>query len=157
MPARTMGVLEPSMYIIGRPSTKRQQNCYTSFHVTPRYPRNPPRTSGENNCILRASESVFWPGFAANIRQMVKNNDLCSKNQPAQPKLPIMQPDLPTRPWEELGMDILGFNGNKYLMIVDYCSRFPVMGLLNGMTRSDRLSIVLKNWPLLSQTRLNCP
>ena len=32
---------------------------------------------GENKCILRAWESVFWPGISTDIRQMVKNCDLC--------------------------------------------------------------------------------
>jgi hypothetical protein len=50
---------------------------------------------------------------------------------PIQSKLPIMQPDLPTRPLEKFGTDIFE---KKYLMIVDYYSRFPVIRLLNGMT-----------------------
>ena len=58
---------------------------------------------------------------------------LCNKYQPAQPKLPIMQPDLPARPWEKLGTDIFEFNGKKYLMVVDYYPRFPVIRLLNYM------------------------
>ena len=45
---------------------------------------------GENKCILRAIESVFWPGISTDIRQMVKNCDLCNKHQPAQLKLPII-------------------------------------------------------------------
>ena len=89
---------------------------------------------GENKCILRARESVFWPDISTDIRQMMKNCDLRSKHQPAQPNLPIMQPDLPTRPWEKLGTDIFEFNGKKYLMVVDYYSRFPVIRLLNDMT-----------------------
>ena len=49
-------------------------------------------------------------------------------------KLPTMQADLPTRPWEKLGSDIFEFNGSRYLMIVDYYSRFPVVRLLRDMT-----------------------
>ena len=89
---------------------------------------------GETKCILLARESVFWPGISNDIRQMVKDCDLCNHHQPAQPKLPIMQPDLPTRPWEKLGTDIFEFNGKKYLMIVDYYSRFPVIRLLSDMS-----------------------
>ena len=89
---------------------------------------------GENKCILRARESVFWPGISTDIRQMVKDCDLCNKNQPVQPKLPIMQPDLPARLWEKLGTDFFEFNGKKYLMVVDHYSRFPVIRLLNDMT-----------------------
>jgi len=69
---------------------------------------------GETKCILLAMESVFWPGISNNIRQMVKDCDSCNRHQPAQPKLPIMQPDLPTRPWEKLVTDIFEFNGKKY-------------------------------------------
>ena len=38
---------------------------------------------GENKCILRARESVFWPGISSDIRHMVKDCDLCNKHQPA--------------------------------------------------------------------------
>ena len=89
---------------------------------------------GETKCILLARESVFWPGIPNDIRQMVKDCDSCNRHQHAQPKLPIMQPDLPTRLWEKLGTDIFEFNGKKYLMIVNYYSRFPVIGLLSDMS-----------------------
>ena len=45
-----------------------------------------------------------------------------------------MQPDLPTMPWEKLETDIFEFKGNKYLMVVDYYSRFPVIRLLSDIT-----------------------
>lgn len=89
---------------------------------------------GDTKCILLARESVFWPGISNDIRQLVKDCELCNKHQPEQPKLPIMQPDLPTRPWEKLGTDIFGFKGNKYLTIVDYYSRYPVIRLLSDIT-----------------------
>ena len=53
---------------------------------------------GETKCILLARDSVFWPGISTDIRRMVKNCGICGKHQPAQAKLPIMQPDLTTRP-----------------------------------------------------------
>ena len=89
---------------------------------------------GENKCILLARESVFWPGITNDIRNLVKNCEYCNKHQSAQPKLPIMQPELPTRPWEKLGSDIFEFKGRKYLMIVDYYSRFPVIRLLSDIS-----------------------
>lgn len=60
---------------------------------------------GENKSVLQARESVFWPSITTDIRWMVKTCEPCNKHQPAQPKLPILQPDLPTRPWEKLGTD----------------------------------------------------
>ena len=59
-------------------------------------------------------------GITNDIKQLVKDCDICNKYQAEQPKLLVIQPDLATRPWEKLGADILEFKGNKYLMIVDY-------------------------------------
>ena len=89
---------------------------------------------GETKCLLLARESVFWPGITNDIKQLVKDFDTCNKYQTEQPKLPLMQPDLPTRPWERLGTDIFEFKGPKYLMIVDYYSRFLVIRLLSDIS-----------------------
>ena len=48
--------------------------------------------------------------------------------------MPIVQPDRPTHPWEQLGTDIFEFKGYKYLIVVDYYSRFPVIRLLHDTT-----------------------
>ena len=89
---------------------------------------------GENKYILRARDSVFVPYISTDIRRMEKTCDPCNKHQPAQPKLQILQPDLPTRPWENLGTDIFEFNGENYLMVIDHFSSFPVIRLVNNMT-----------------------
>ena len=82
---------------------------------------------GETKCLLLNRQSVLWPGISGGIRQMAKDCELCNKYQQEQPKLPAMQPDLPTIPWEKLGSDILRFNGANYVFIVDYYSRFPII------------------------------
>ena len=66
-----------------------------------------------------------------------------------------MQPDLPTRPWEKLGTDIFEFKGLKYLMIVDYYSRFLVIRLLSDMsteTICNHFTSVLAEYGLPSIT-----
>ena len=77
---------------------------------------------GETKSILLAREAVFWPGITNQIKEMVKACTTCQKFQSAQPKMPIVQPDRPTRPWEQLGTDIFEFKGYKYLIVVDYYS-----------------------------------
>ena len=89
---------------------------------------------GEMKCIFLAREAVFWPGINNDIREMVKGCDTCNKHRPAQAKLPILQPELPTRLWEKVGTDLFEFNSSKYLMRVDYFSRFPVIRLISNMT-----------------------
>ena len=89
---------------------------------------------GETKCILLAREAVFWPGITNQIKEMVKVCATCQKFQSAQPKMPIVQPDHPSHPWEQLGTDIFEFKGYKYLIVVDYYSRFPVIRLLHDTT-----------------------
>lgn len=108
---------------------------------------------GETKCILLARQSVFWPGISKDIINMVKDCDQCNKFQSAQPKMPIIQPDHPTRAWEKLGTDIFDFKGQKYLMIVDYYSRFPVVRNLEDMTATticNKFSSVLAEYGLPS-------
>ena len=50
---------------------------------------------GETKCLLLARESVFWPGITNDIKQLVKDCDICNKYQAEQPKLPVMQPTYP--------------------------------------------------------------
>ena len=99
---------------------------------------------GETKCLLLAREYVFWPGISKEITQMVKDCGLCNKYLSAQAKLPILQPDLPTRPWEKLGTDIFEFQGSKYLMVVDYFSRFPIVRPLNNIS-ADSVCAQLTN------------
>ena len=74
---------------------------------------------GETKCILLARESVFWPGISNDIKTMVQHCTACVQHQHAQPKMPILQPDLPTRPWSKLGTDIFEYKGSHFLLIVD--------------------------------------
>ena len=78
---------------------------------------------GETKCILLARESVFWPGITNDIKLMVQRCTACAQHQQAQPKMPIQQPDLPTRAWSKLGTDIFEYKGLQFLIIVDYYSR----------------------------------
>lgn len=99
---------------------------------------------GEPKCILLARQYAFWPGISSDNRQMVKGCHLCSKQSPAQPMLPIIQPNLPSRPWEKLRTDIFDFNGKKHLTMVYYYSRYPVIRLDRTRLNSQCASGV---WP----------
>ena len=45
---------------------------------------------GEEKTLLRARETVFWPGISDDIRNAVKACDICQKHKPAQQKEPII-------------------------------------------------------------------
>ena len=57
----------------------------------------------ETKCSLFARVSIFYPGINQSNRNMV---NACSKYQPAQAKLQMMQPDFSTYPWATIGMNI---------------------------------------------------
>ena len=81
---------------------------------------------GKTKCILIARESVFWPRITNDVKAMVQSCDIGATHQPAPLRLPLVQPDWPTSPLEKLGTDLFKYN-NKYLMVVDYYSRFPII------------------------------
>ena len=69
-------------------------------------------------------ESVFWPGFSAEIKQMVETCETCRKFETSPQKEPLVSHDVPLRPWEKIGVDIFELNGKEYLTTVDYYSNF---------------------------------
>ena len=88
---------------------------------------------GKNKCLLLAREYVFWPGIANDVRDMVQKCEICSRHQPAPSKLTIMQPDMPTGPWEKIVTDIFEYDNEKHLMIVDYFSWYFIVKKLLDM------------------------
>ena len=73
--------------------------------------------------------------------------------------MPILQPDLPKRPWEKIGSDIFEYNGKRYLMIVDYYSRFIIVKFLPDIraeTVSNAFIEVLMEYGLPSIIMADC-
>ena len=42
--------------------------------------------------------------------------------------------EIPIHPWTKLATDILHYEGESYLLLVDYTSQFPIVCKLNSMT-----------------------
>ena len=108
---------------------------------------------GETKTLLLAKESVFWPGITNDIRNMIKDCQLCAQHQAAPPKMPILQPELPTRPWEKIGTDLFEYKEQNYLMIVDYYSRYIIVRKIPNIradTVSDTFTQVLTEFGLPS-------
>ena len=78
---------------------------------------------GEVKCIRRATELVWWPGMTKEIRERVKNCEICLENRRV-PAEPLRATPLPERPWWRLATDVLEHNGTQYIVVVDYYSRY---------------------------------
>ena len=69
---------------------------------------------------------MYWIGINADIEDYTKRCQECIK-QSQIAKEPLQPHDIPEGPWRKLGMDYLNFNGNSYVLICDYFSKFPFL------------------------------
>jgi hypothetical protein len=88
---------------------------------------------GINSCLRRARELVFWPGISAEIHKFVESCDTCMSMPDKQAPEPPMMHEIPDRPWQKVGSDICELDGRKYLVTVDYYSKFFELDYLPDM------------------------
>lgn len=78
---------------------------------------------GITKCRERARQSVWWPGINRDLGDLILNcPECCRERQP--PVAPLNTSSLPNLPWETVATDLFHWNGSKYLLVVDYFSRF---------------------------------
>lgn len=91
---------------------------------------------GTTKTQLRAKACVHWDGINKDIERMVGSCMTCRKHQRAQQKEPLLQHELPSRPWETVGTDLFHFQGSEYLILTDYHSKFPFIRKVRGSCTS---------------------
>ena len=79
-----------------------------------------------NKVQENAKEHMYWIGINADIEDYTKRCQECIKRSQTA-KEPLQPHDIPEGPWRKLGMDYFHFNGNTYVLICDYFSKFPFM------------------------------
>ena len=79
---------------------------------------------------------MYWPNISNDIAQFVLNCPTCLKysNQKHRHTTNPLGQEVPIIPWMKLGSDLFLLNGNNYLLIVDYTSRFPIVKKLKSQT-----------------------
>lgn len=96
---------------------------------------------GISKCRARAKESVWWPGIAAQIGQMVDKCETCQKYR-VQNCEPLLPTPLPHRPWQKVGMDLFEWSKKQYLLIIDFFSRYIEVAQLKYMSAEVTISAV---------------
>ena len=99
---------------------------------------------GVNSCLRRARDLLFWPGMSKEIRQYIETCDICATYGDKQPQEPPIVSEVPSRPWQKVGTDILSYGGHDFLITVDYHSNFFELDLLPDMT-SNSVIVRLKS------------
>ena len=110
---------------------------------------------GLTKCKLRAKETVYWPGLNDQLEKLVLNFQLCLKHLQSKCKLtPDMSlgQEIPAFPWTQLATNIFHFEGDSYLLLVDYTSRYTIICKLTSMTAQHilgHLTVIFSEygWP----------
>jgi hypothetical protein len=72
----------------------------------------------------RARKVMYWPAMNSDIEDLISSCTTCAeftKKQTSEPLLPTPTPDLP---YSHVGTDIFEFNNKKYLVLIDYYSKY---------------------------------
>ena len=95
---------------------------------------------------LRASKDVFWPKINQDIEKMCKSCEVCQQYQNTQPAEPLIQTEVPSRPWSTIGTDLFQIEDDHYLITADYYSKFPLVDRIHKPVTSEKVVNVLKKY-----------
>ena len=82
---------------------------------------------GVEKCMLKARESVFWPGISVDIRETVHKCGTCQLSSKSAKPLGSTS-EVPLHPWHTLGTDLFYWNKVDFLVIGDYFTKFSLCG-----------------------------
>ena len=99
---------------------------------------------GVTRCIASAKESVWWFGITEDIKAHVGSCIQCMIYENKKIETLEMIP-IPKGPWEMLGTDIFQLSGKKYLLVVDYYSKYIELAFLEKGENSGRIIEKLKS------------
>ena len=96
---------------------------------------------GTERCCWRAKSSVWWPGITTQIKQIVENCKSCAKTVKHR-REPLITTPLPEYPWKVVGTDLFELQGQQFLLVVDYFSRYPEVVKLRSTTASSMIAVL---------------
>lgn len=93
---------------------------------------------GLEKCKLRIREIMFWPNINTQLEDLINNCQACLTFKNQNRKESLIPHEVPNRAWSKIGVDVFHFNGSKYLIAVDYYSKYVEVTELNSLT-SDHI------------------
>ena len=96
---------------------------------------------GADSMVRRARECVFWPGMAAEIKQLAGDCEACQTLATAQQKETLMSIES-ILPWEKVGADLFSWSGKDYLLTIDYFSGWWEVDRLNDTTATAVIRVL---------------
>ena len=90
-------------------------------------------------CKQRAREALYWPGMSAQIEEKVKDCTICHDYAPAQQKEPLIPSPISDLQWAMAASDIFTFEGEQFLVLVDYYSKYIEVTKLKDLTSQETI------------------
>lgn len=90
--------------------------------------------SGKVKTKLNAKQLIFWPSMNSDIDNLIESCNVCLSNSNFNQREPMIPHEIPLGVWKKVGTDIFSYNGKKYLISVDYYSKFMEVQKLNSET-----------------------
>ena len=81
---------------------------------------------------LRTLETVYWPGINKDILKQYQSCKTCIKHSKSRRCEPLQSHPTPELPWHTVATDLFKIRNSKYLLLVDYYSRFPTLHKLGS-------------------------
>ena len=81
---------------------------------------------GIEKCMLKARESVFWPGISNDICETVEKCGICQASSKAAKPVGNVS-DMPPHAWHTLGTDLFYCNKVDCLVVGDYFSKYLIV------------------------------
>ena len=101
---------------------------------------------GSDKCKLRAKTCVFWSGINSDRDKIMQQCAICQEPQKSQSAESLMPHEIPVRPWQIVATDIFNLNKYKYLLIVDYNSKYPFIRKLREFSSKEVIDIIKQIW-----------
>ena len=92
---------------------------------------------------------VWWPRVNADIKQKVAFCEFCQVNIPSQKREPLKTTPRPDGPWKKIGVDLCEHDCQKYLVVMDYYSRYLEVVHMTSTTTTQvigKLKTMFARW-----------
>ena len=72
---------------------------------------------GIQGCLRRGREVMYWPRMNEEIKEFISRCEVCQVYQDKQQKEPMIGHDIPSRPWQKVGSDLLSYKMDIFLSV----------------------------------------
>ena len=79
---------------------------------------------GIERTMRQAHDSLYWPRMNTDLKEYVSKCDICLTHRITQGREPLLQHEIPERPWARVGVDLCELKGRTLLIVYEYYSNF---------------------------------